>query len=44
MLLISEALRDALVNYLATRPYAEVAQAVPALQSLPVAPTEDAKK
>lgn len=41
MLLIPEGLRDALVKYLAGRPYAEVAQAIQALQQLaPVEPKE----
>lgn len=34
MLAIPENLRDAIVQYLAARPYAEVAQAIAALQAL----------
>lgn len=45
---IQEALRNALINYLAQRPYAEVHQAIQALQSLqklpPVDPQESVAK
>ena len=41
MLLLTEQLRDALMQYLATKPYAEVAQAIAALNQLPQAPTEE---
>jgi hypothetical protein len=41
-LIISAELRDAIVNYLATRPYREVAPAVQQLMNLAPAPAQKA--